>query len=79
MLTLGLEIPQAVLVLDDALARRVAEAVGLRFTGTLGLLLDAKRNGLLTGVSPAIEALTAAGFRLSRATRAAILGLAGEE
>jgi hypothetical protein len=42
VLMLGLELPESVLVLDDGLARRVAESLGLRFTGTLGLLLDAK-------------------------------------
>lgn len=45
VLMLGLELPDAVLVLDDALARRVAASLDLRFTGTLGLLLDAKRLG----------------------------------
>jgi len=42
VLMLALESPEAVAVLDDALARRVAETLGLRLTGTLGLLLDAK-------------------------------------
>jgi len=42
VLMLGLEMPDAIVVLDDALARRVAEMLGARLTGTLGLLLDAK-------------------------------------
>ena len=45
VLALALESPEAVCVIDDALARRVASALGLRFTGTLGILLDAKRAG----------------------------------
>lgn len=78
VLALGLETPDVVVVLDDAFARRVAETVGLRFTGTLGILLDAKRAGLIASVTPTLEALNALGFRLSRATRAAVLKLAGE-
>jgi len=42
-LALALESSDAVVILDDALARQVAATVGVRFTGTLGLLLDAKR------------------------------------
>jgi predicted nucleic acid-binding protein len=35
VLMLGLEL-EAIVILDDGLARRVVEAVGLKFTGTLG-------------------------------------------
>jgi predicted nucleic acid-binding protein len=47
VLMLALESPEAVVVVDDALARHVAETLGLRLKGTLGLLLDAKRAGLI--------------------------------
>jgi len=40
VLALGLERRSAVLVLDDAVARRTARTLQLRHTGTLGLLLD---------------------------------------
>ncbi len=50
VLMLGLESRESILVLDDAFARRVAETLALRFTGTLGLLLDAKRSGLIAQV-----------------------------
>jgi predicted nucleic acid-binding protein len=39
VLMLALELREVVVVLDDALARRVAETLGLPLTGTLGLLL----------------------------------------
>ncbi|MBI5855549.1 MAG: DUF3368 domain-containing protein [Nitrospirae bacterium] len=77
-LALGLETPDAVIVLDDAYARRVAETVGLQITGTLGILLSAKRAGLIASVTPLLEALNSHGFRLSRITRTAVLKLAGE-
>jgi len=47
-----LESPESVCVIDDSLARRIAGALGLRFTGTLGILLDAKRAGITTSVRP---------------------------
>lgn len=78
VLMLGLELPDSVLVLDDGLARRVAESLGLRFTGTLGLLLDAKRAGLIPEVRPLLDRLQALRFRLAPDTRRAVLTLAGE-
>ncbi len=78
VLALGLEIQDTVVLLDDAFARRVAEAIGLRFTGTIGILLDAKRAGLIASVTPTLNALDSLGFRLSQATRRTVLKIAGE-
>ena len=78
VLALGLETRQAVVVIDDSLARRRAKALSLRFTGTLGLILDAKRVGLVPAVSPLIDQLDALGFRLAQHTRQAVLRLADE-
>jgi len=78
VLALALESADAVVILDDALARRPAERLGLRLTGTLGLLLDAKTAGHIDLVTPLLDALQGLGFRLSPATRSAVLHLADE-
>ena len=78
VLMLALEWPESLAVLDDYLARRVASILNLQFTGTLGLLLDGKRIGVITKVGPVLEQLQALGFRLADHTRRAILKLAGE-
>lgn len=78
VLMLALESRELVAVLDDALARRVAETLGLQFTGTLGLLLDAKRAGLVSEIAPLLDQLDALRFRLAVHTRRAVLKLAGE-
>jgi predicted nucleic acid-binding protein len=75
---LGVELPDSVLILDDGLARRVADSLGLHFSGTLGLLLDAKRAGLIPAVSPLVDQLQALRFRVAPHTRRAVLALAGE-
>jgi hypothetical protein len=75
---LALESPEAVVVVDDALARHVAETLGLRLKGTLGLLLDAKRAGLIPAVGILLDQLQALRFRIAPHTRAAVLKLAGE-
>jgi predicted nucleic acid-binding protein len=78
VLMLGLEISDASVILDDRLARRVAESLNIRLTGTLGLLLDAKQAGLISQIRPLLDQLQALRFRLSQPTYQAVLKLAGE-
>lgn len=77
-LALALESGNAEVLLDDALARRVAAMLGLTFRGTLGLLLDAKKARLVTEVRPLMDRLKSLGFRLSRNTERSVLELANE-
>lgn len=79
VLMLALEHDEAVVVLDDGLARRVAEMLEIPLTGTLGLLLDAKKVGLIAQVGPVLDQLEALRFRVAPHTRAAVLQLAGEQ
>jgi predicted nucleic acid-binding protein len=78
VLLLALEGNDPVVILDDALARRHAESLGIRLTGTLGILLDAKRCGLVPAVAPLVGDLQRLGFRLSDQTRRAFLRMARE-
>lgn len=78
VLALALETEDPIVILDDALARRAAEYLGLRLTGTLGVLLDAKRKGVIPQVAPVLSELHALNFRVAAQTRAAVLKLAGE-
>ncbi len=64
MLKLALECGDAIVILDDALASQAAHSLGLRVTGTLGLLLDAKRAGLITRIEPVLDTLESLRFRL---------------
>jgi len=64
--------------LDDLQARRLAEGLELTVVGILGILLRAKRSGLIAAVRPLVDALTAQGFRLDSELYQDILSLAGE-
>jgi predicted nucleic acid-binding protein len=64
--------------LDDLRARQVAEAMGLKVAGTLGILLRAKLAGLIPAVQPLVDNAIAQGFRLSPELHRDVLGLAGE-
>jgi len=67
-----------VAVLDDRSARRCATALGLATHGTLHVLLEAKKAGLLPAVGPMIDRARAEGLFLSDALVARALLLAGE-
>lgn len=68
----------ALLLVDDGIARQFARRRGLRFTGTLGVLLRAKSTGLIPLIRPHIDALRTAGFRLTPLVEAIVLREAGE-
>ena len=78
VLALALETPDSICILDDALARHVAGVLHVRFTGTLGVLIDAKRAGIIAAVRPLLDRLQSLGFRVATHTRTAVLKLAGE-
>ena len=67
-----------VAVLDDRSARRCATALGLATHGTLHVLLQAKKAGLIPAVAPMIDRARAEGLFLSDALVAKVLLLAGE-
>ncbi|SPF37085.1 conserved hypothetical protein [Candidatus Sulfopaludibacter sp. SbA4] len=78
VLALGIEVPDALPILDDRLGRLHAEALKLRFTGTLGILLRAKAEGRVPRIEPLVAHLGRLGFRLSAKTHAAVIRQAGE-
>lgn len=64
VLKLALTVPAAV-VLDDFAARKCAKAMGIRFVGTGGILILAKRKGLILSVSESLKKVQNAGLWLS--------------
>lgn len=65
-------------LLDDRYARRLAATYGLEFTGTVGLLLLAKRRGLIDAVRPLLTDLMREGFRMSASLYQKVLQSAQE-
>ena len=78
VISLLLENPKAVGVLDDMQARILARSLGLNLTGTLGVLIEARRQGLIAELSPLLADLRSLGFRLTPAVEAQALRLANE-
>jgi predicted nucleic acid-binding protein len=69
-------VPQV--LMDDRKGRRVASARGLSVVGTVGVLLMAKSRGLIPSIRSVLEALGAAGIRVSTQLQAEALRIAGE-
>ncbi len=57
--------PGCLAVIDDLEGRRCAETHRIRLRGTLGLVLRAKRQGVIPNARPVLERLRAAGMYLS--------------
>jgi predicted nucleic acid-binding protein len=69
--------PVAIL-LDDHAARSAAKRLGLHVTGSVGILLLAKKRGLVAGVTPLLEEARSKGYWLSDRLVALAKDLAGE-
>lgn len=78
-IALAIEIKPDWLLIDDADGRKLAKAEGAPVVGLMGVLLMAKREGLVSEVRPLMDSLAnEAGFYLSSAIRHEVLRLAGE-
>lgn len=60
-IALAMEIDSDVVVLDDHRTRAAALELGLMVTGTLGLLVRAKQQGLISHVRPLMQAMVDSG------------------
>lgn len=66
------------MILDDAQARKIAERFKLKIIGTIGILLLAKQERIITKVNPIIEELEHSGFYLSAHLKNLVITLSRE-
>ncbi len=77
-IALALEIPDSLLILDDIKARKVATQLGLSITGTLGIIIKAKLEGIIPSVIPILNKIKQTDFRLSSEVESQVLKAAME-
>jgi uncharacterized protein len=77
-IALSMRLTANFLVIDDLPGRHAAERLGIRAIGSLGLLVGAKRRGLISGVQPMMDDLISNGLHVSDPVYREILRLAGE-
>lgn len=77
-IALAMELDDVILILDDKKARRVAQQLKLKVIGTVGMLLRAKNQGVITEIKPLLTELVQAEFRITNAILQEALRLSGE-
>ena len=78
-IALALELNADRLLIDERLGRSIATQYGIKIRGILGILVNAKAQGLLPAVQPILNRLMQeAGFRVGQALYDRILQEAGE-
>jgi hypothetical protein len=67
-IALAVELSADRLLIDERLGRSIAAGYGLKLRGLLGILINAKRQGLIPVLKPILDRLiNQAGFRVSQA------------
>jgi hypothetical protein len=77
-IALSEEIGADLVLIDEYWARKIAEYKGLKYTGTLGVLLKAKRKGLIKELKSLLNELVNRGFWISTELYHAVLNEAEE-
>lgn len=77
-IALAVDRVDALVLMDDALGRAQAAALGLEVMDLAGLLLAAKRAALIDAVQPLLARLARRGFTIPEDARRALLREAGE-
>ena len=78
MLAVAAEIQPSLLIIDDLKGRKLAEGLKLTYTGTLGILLKAKQDGIIFSLHPFFEKIKLTNFHISHNLLDNILKEAGE-
>jgi len=64
-IALALEMSNSTLILDDNKARKIANQLGLHVTGTIGIIVRAKLNGIIPSIRPILGKIRQTNFRLT--------------
>ena len=77
-IALAIELSAQYLLIDEYKGRQIADSYGVSIVGIIGVLIQAKQEGIIPLVSPTIEKLTQIGFRLNKQLIASVLARLGE-
>lgn len=77
-IALALETEHSAVILDDYKARQIAERLNVKYTGTIGIIIKAKKDRIISSVKPILERIKQTDFRISVDLEIAALKEAGE-
>jgi predicted nucleic acid-binding protein len=78
VIILSKELKARLVLIDELTARKIALMMGLPVIGTAGLLLYAKKNGLIKSVKPHLSEMMSQGIRYKESFYKAVLKIADE-
>jgi predicted nucleic acid-binding protein len=64
-IALAIEQSDPLLIIDDLKGRKYAEQFGIKITGTLGVIIDAKLSGHIQSIKPLLDKIKKTDFRLT--------------
>jgi len=77
-IALALETANCTIILDDFKARKLAYKLGLKITGTIGIIVKAKQKDLIPSIKPYLKKIRDTNFHLSAEIELQALKLAKE-
>lgn len=77
-IALAVELVDCLLIIDDLKGRNLANAIGIKITGTFGVIIEAKLSGKINSVKPLLLKIKQTDFRLSANLEEQILIKANE-
>ncbi len=64
-LALAIETADSILIVDDYRARKAADKLGIKYTGTIGVIIKAKITGLIPSIKPLLGKIKQTNFRIT--------------
>ena len=77
-IALAVEQEDCLLIIDELKGRKLASQLGLKITGTLGIIVQAKLAGYVASVRPILTKIKQTNFRINELLEEAVLKNAGE-
>ncbi len=77
-IALALEKDESLLIIDDLKARKLAEKLHLKYTGTLGVIASAKQKGIIPAIKPIINKIQHTNFRIAEELVYKLLSMSNE-
>jgi predicted nucleic acid-binding protein len=77
-IALAIELSDSVVILDDYKARKLAESLGIQIIGTIGIIIKAKRQGVIESIKPFLQKIRQTDFRISEEIEKRALEESGE-
>lgn len=64
-LALAIETSDSTIIVNDYRARKVAEKLGINYTGTIGVIIKAKLKGIILSIKPLLAKIRQTEFRIT--------------